>query len=63
SNGILTGCCTPEPIVWYNNQENLGIRLGSIPIEDSLYGFVLIISNIILFEIFERKEKQALNCN
>ena len=58
SNGILTGCCTPEPIVWYNNQENLGIRLGSIPIEDSLYGFVLIISNIILFEIFEKRKNK-----
>ena len=53
-NGILTGTGLEEPVVWYNDAENLGIRLLTIPIEDSIYGFLLIASNITLFEFFKR---------
>lgn len=55
SNGILTGSFIEEPIVWYNNAENLGIRLGSIPIEDSIYGLLLIFLNIFLYRYFKSK--------
>lgn len=53
-NGILTGTGLEEPIVWYNDTENLGLRLLTIPIEDSIYGFLLIGSNITLYEFFKR---------
>ena len=53
-NGILTGTGLEEPVVWYNDAQNLGIRLLTIPIEDSVYGFLLIASNITLFEFFKR---------
>jgi lycopene cyclase domain-containing protein len=55
SNGILTGSFLIEPIVWYNDAENLGIRLFNIPIEDSVYGLLLIFMNIELFQYFKRK--------
>lgn len=48
-NGILTGSGLTEPVVWYNDKENLGIRLGSIPVEDSVYAFSLILMNLMLF--------------
>jgi lycopene cyclase domain-containing protein len=54
-NGILTGTGIEEPIIWYNNDENLGIRIGTIPIEDIFYGMLLVLLNISLFEFFQKK--------
>jgi lycopene cyclase domain-containing protein len=54
-NGILTGSFIENPVVWYNNEENLGIRLGTIPIEDIGYAFSLIFMNVVLFEKFKHK--------
>lgn len=53
SNGILTGSFLLEPIVWYNDVENLNIRIGTIPIEDSIYGMFLILLNIELYRYFK----------
>ncbi len=50
SNGILTGYITESPIVWYNHLENFNTRIGTIPVEDFIYGFLLIAANIVLME-------------
>lgn len=55
-NSILTGSCTPEPIVWYDNLENLGFRWGTIPVEDLLYSFILVAGNIVAFERLLNKQ-------
>lgn len=52
-NGILTGSFIEEPIVWYNNSENLGLRLGTIPIEDTAYAFTMLFGSIVLIEKFK----------
>lgn len=54
-NGILTGSFIDEPIVWYNNEENLNIRLGTIPVEDAFYGLLLILNSIVIAEMLETK--------
>jgi lycopene cyclase domain-containing protein len=52
-NGILTGSFIAEPVVWYNNSENLGIRLFTIPIEDIGYAFNMLFWVVFLNEKFK----------
>jgi lycopene cyclase domain-containing protein len=47
-NAILTGSFIAEPVVWYDNTENLGIRILTIPIEDFGYAFSLILFSLLL---------------
>jgi len=53
-NGVLTGSGLEEPVVWYNNRENLALRFGSIPVEDFVYAFGLILGNVLLFERYRK---------
>lgn len=59
SNGLLTGSWIADEVVWYNNAENLGVRMGTIPVEDTFYGFLLILLNIFLFEQFSSRMRPA----
>jgi len=54
-NGILTGSGIDEPIVWYNDVENFGVRIATIPIEDAFYGMLLILMNVSIFEWLQFK--------
>lgn len=54
-NGILTGSFIDEQVVLYDNSQNLGIRIFTIPMEDSVYGLLLILMNVTLFETFRNK--------
>lgn len=49
-NGVLTGGYTQEPVVIYNPPEFLGIRITSVPLDDSVYSFLLLLGTVTVFE-------------
>ncbi|NMB72119.1 MAG: lycopene cyclase domain-containing protein [Bacteroidales bacterium] len=56
-NGVLTGSWIDGEIVSYNNAENLGLRIMTIPAEDIFYGMSLILLNTGFFEYFRKKNR------
>lgn len=55
-NGLLTGTAISGEVVWYNDAENMGIRMGTIPLEDVFYGFDLVLMNVTLYQLFQRSQ-------
>lgn len=57
-NSILTGSFIDGEVFWYNNADISGIRLFSIPVEDVLFGFSLILLNLVIAESFRKLIKR-----
>jgi len=49
---LVNGVLTSNPVVIYNNAENFGFRIGTVPIEDLFYGMLLVLMNVTFMEIF-----------
>jgi len=54
---IVNGILTSIPVVMYNNSENMGRRIGTIPVEDHFYLIILLLMNIGFFEYFKTKNQ------
>jgi lycopene cyclase domain-containing protein len=47
---LVNGVLTYLPIVWYNDAHNLGLRIVSIPVEDSMYSMLMLLLTISIYE-------------
>jgi lycopene cyclase domain-containing protein len=57
-NSILTGSFIEGEVFWYDSNEITGIRLFSIPVEDVLFGFSLILLNLLVAERLRKVMKR-----
>ncbi len=49
-NGVLTGSGIPGEVVWYNEAHILGVRLGTIPLEDLYYSLLMLLIATVAYE-------------
>lgn len=59
-NGILTGAATKAPVVLYNNDHNLMVWLNTrfitIPFDDFIYSFLLLIMTVTVYETLKKRK-------
>lgn len=60
-NGILTGSFIDQEVVWYNNHENLGIRIGTIPADDLFYNMLMLLMVTSIYEGLKNRKKKSIN--
>lgn len=58
---LVNGLLTSLPVVEYNDQENLGIRVWSIPLDDFVYGLFLLWMTQTIYEWLRRRKHIHLN--
>lgn len=54
---IVNGVLTAAPVLIYNNSENMGIRIFTIPLEDVFYGMLNILQVVTIYEWLKRKKQ------
>lgn len=64
-NSALTGSYSDNPVVFYNDAENLRIRIVTMPLEDSFYCFSMLYGSVLVFEFLRKKwnYSQTLSLN
>jgi len=59
-NGALTGAYTEQPVVVYSSGEFIGIRWGTIPLDDAVYLYVMLLWLVMLFEKFREEPPRTI---
>jgi lycopene cyclase domain-containing protein len=55
---IVNGLLTSLPVVWYNPADNLGIRFLTIPLEDFIYLFLLLLMVTDFYKVLLRRNSK-----
>jgi lycopene cyclase domain-containing protein len=56
-DGILTGMATGEPVVWYDEEQITGFRIGAIPLEDLYYNVCLLLPVTAIYEWLNHRSR------
>ena len=48
---IVNGFLTRIPVVWYNNAENLAVRITTIPVEDFIYLLGMLLPAFTIYQL------------
>lgn len=56
---VVNGLLTAIPVVLYNDNENLGVRIYTIPADDLVYGFLMILMSVSWYEFFKNRKKRS----
>jgi lycopene cyclase domain-containing protein len=59
-NGVLTGSFIEEEVVWYNAQDIIGFRIGTVPFEDYFYGMALMLLTQTMYEWLKSRSVVSL---
>lgn len=57
---LVNGVLTSLPVVIYNDAENIGMRTGTIPIEDYFYNMICMLWNIMIYEWLKRRHYRKM---
>ena len=58
---LVNGVLTALPVVWYNNAHNVGLRIRTIPVEDTMYSLLMLLMTIFFYEILKQKSGVTAN--
>jgi lycopene cyclase domain-containing protein len=58
-NGTLTGMFTANPVVNYDSNEIINLRLFTIPIEDVVYNLLMLLVVTAVFEKINSKDRNS----
>jgi lycopene cyclase domain-containing protein len=48
---VVNGILTSLPVVWYNNAENLGLRVYTVPLDDFVYLMGLLLPTVNIYQV------------
>lgn len=57
---LVNGVLTALPVVIYNDTENMAVRLGTVPFEDSFYSLALLLIVITVYEVLPRLVRRKI---
>ncbi len=55
-NGALTGLFSSSPIVYYDDSKNMGLRLLTIPVDDIIYNFDMLLFSTLIYYVSKVKK-------
>jgi lycopene cyclase domain-containing protein len=54
-NGVLTGAFIDGQVVWYDPAQIIGLRMGTIPVEDAYYSLMMLLLTTVVYETLKRR--------